>query len=138
MIFDTNQICPSTFPEGRTIGKDLNSDLVIWGDLYEQCFTDTTKACIKYAIIDTAEIQIPMSGKTGIETITSMSDIKEGLLQKDIDYIIYWLLGIRKQRKKDYQKASIYFEKINSTIDEKDEDVLFRLSSCYYYLKDFL
>jgi len=121
--------------KGKKIGEKFNADLVIWGDLYEKCYIDPFKACLKYAVLKEGIRNIETVGQTGIETIASMADITEGYLQRDVDYIIYWSLGLEAYDKKDYERALTHFEKIEAEFSEKYEILFFNLATCYYRLK---
>jgi Flp pilus assembly protein TadD len=91
-IFFNKEIeIPKTFEEGRSIGKKLNADLVIWGEVYDE----SRKGELMYSVTSSMDLPIAPNRRTGIQSISSMSEIKEGYLQGDIDFIIYWALAIR-------------------------------------------
>ncbi len=128
---DTNQLCPTTFEEGRKIGKKFGADLVVWGDYFEKCFPDTDIACLKYYYLKDTTYNIKSFGKTGYEKIESMVDLKKGYLQNDLDYLIYWTLGIEAYNRKKYNQALQYF-KFNGKIKSKNyDDILFYSANCY-------
>lgn len=110
IIFRTDQKCPSSFVEGEEIGKSLKADMVIWGDLYEQCETDTTQACLKYAVLKEVPTSVERTGKTEITAIKSMVNIKKGYLQKNIDLVIYTTLGFDAYYKNEFEKALVHFD----------------------------
>jgi len=124
---DTLQTCPATFDEGKAIGKNLNADLVIWGDFYEQCESDTSQACLKYALVKDIYINIAAAGQTGIQPLRSMTQLTEGYLQEDIDYIIYWTIGNRYYGIGNYREAAAAFQTAYQLRGE-DIDILTKLS----------
>lgn len=133
--FDTTQACPLTFSEGKEIGHNYNADLVLWGDFYEQCYTDTVKACLKYVVLREANLNIENVGETGIQKIASMADITEGYLQKDIDYAIFWTLGLKAFQEKKYDDAIKIFEKIKSRFSGNFIELYYYLGFSYCRLR---
>ncbi len=129
--------CIHSYSEADSIGKKLNANLVIWGDLYEHCSIDN-EACLKFVNIS-SEDKIPnidMKGESGIEKMTSLSEVKEGKLQKNIDYIIYWVAGSRSFKKQNYTRAINYFTKIKESYNVTSELYSF-IGDTYYLLKSF-
>lgn len=129
--FDTTQICPSTFNEGKAIGKAFSADLVIWGDFYERCYTDTTKACLKYILLKKSNLNIETSGETNVLNIASMADITQGFLQKDIDYVIYWTLAEEGLIKGDFKKALYHFKAVENRSFDRYEELYIKMGLCY-------
>ncbi|NVN96478.1 MAG: hypothetical protein HXX18_14475 [Bacteroidetes bacterium] len=100
-----------SFNDAILVGEKEKVDLVIWGDLYEHCSNDN-KACLKFVNIS-KEINVPgldFKGETNIENFSSLSEITEGKLQKDIDYIIYWDAALRSISNNDFNRALYYFK----------------------------
>lgn len=103
--FLTDEICPSTFEEGEVIGKNHKANMVVWGDMYEQCGLDSTQACLKYVVTHDIPHSVQKRGATEIATIRSMADIKQGYLQKDIELVIYTTLGLEAYTKLEFRRA---------------------------------
>ena len=135
--FDSTQNCPLSFDEGRKIGEKLKADLIIWGDFYEQCYTDTSIACLKYYILNELDYPINTYGQTELARIPSMVHIKSGYLSKDVDYIIYWTQGIESLNKNDFKTALKYFNQIKFEVSEKYIGLLLNKATCYFYLDNF-
>ena len=83
-----NIYSPDSYHEANSIGKALKADLVIWGEKYSK----TSQGEILYVITRNEEVHIERNRKSGIGLIHSMSDIKNGKLQKDLDFVIYWII----------------------------------------------
>lgn len=128
--------CIHSYEEADSIGKKLFAHLVIWGDLYEQCNKDTTQACLKYLVVKTAVPKIEKIGESGIEYIASMAEITKGKLQKEIDYIIYWIAGSRAFFRNTYSTALQHFKTIEHSYTTSD--VLFlNMGICYYNMESW-
>ncbi len=110
--YDTNRFCPVGFEEGKSLGKELNADLVLWGEMYESCRTDSLEACLRYVLLKGENIPIEPRGKTGIRSVPSMTDISQGFLQRDIDYVVYWTLGSEAYAQGRYRTAVARFERV--------------------------
>ena len=110
--YDTNQFCPSGFEQGKSIGSEFNADLVLWGETYERCEIDNLKACLKYVLLKGEDIPIKRQASTGIESVSSMTDISQGYLQKDIDYVVFWTLGSEAYAQGRYRTAVERFAKV--------------------------
>ncbi len=122
--------CPRDFVEGREIGARLNADLVVWGDYYDVCSTEL-EACVKYAVVNQVA-GVKIEGKSPTEPL-KLSQIQEGKLQGDIDFIILWTLGTREYDRGKYQQALVYFENIDMEIG----NLFFLIGHCYHKLEDF-
>ena len=102
--------CPHTYEEGREIGRLFKADLVIWGDYYEKCTSDSLTACLKYALVQKAPVGVKEKGGGDKPEQLDLEEVREGKLQKDIDFIIYWTLGLREFEQKKYMQAVGYFK----------------------------
>ena len=134
VIYDTID-CIRTYVEADSIGKKFNANLVIWGDLYEHCSSDNKEACLKFINISSQNFipGIKNKGESGIENMASLSEVREGKLQKDIDYIIYWVAASRAFSKEDYTIALKHFKKIEN-FDNATYELFFNIATCNYYL----
>ena len=79
--------CPNSFKEAEAIGRKVNATLVIWGESYK----DSKQLELFYTIVDQSEIHIDKNGSSGIGVVTNLADLKNGKLQNDIDFVIYWI-----------------------------------------------
>ena len=121
--YDTNLYCPAGFEEGKSIGKRLNADLILWGETYEKCEVDTLKACLRYVLLRGEGIPIGTHGSTGIQGVSSMTDISQGYLQRDIDYVVFWTLGSEAYAQGRYQDAVERFSKMHE-LSADDPEIL--------------
>jgi len=129
--------CVRTYADADSIGRKLNANLVIWGDLYEHRFSDNKEACLKYKVIVPKNVVFgnEWQGESGIQHLQSLSQVREGKLQKEIDYIIYWIAGLDAYSKHNYIASLNHFrkiEKINIT-----DDLYYEMAVSYYYLNSF-
>jgi len=128
VLFDTIQPWPKTFADARKIGAKKGADLVIWGDLYERCYSDS-EASLSYVIVNSSSYGVEQKGKSTTETLISLEDIKKnGQLQKDVDFVIYWTLGLQAHEKNDCERTQFYFENIFQKFPDKASDSYFILS----------
>ena len=129
--------CIHSSTEAESIGKKLNANLVIWGDLYEHC-TSVNEACLKFVNIS-SENTVPglkLKGESGIEKMSSLSEIKEGKLQRNIDYIIYWVAASSSYNIQNFTKALYYFKKIETNYTVTCELYSY-MGSCCFKLKSY-
>ncbi len=128
--------CPATFNEGRSIGANQDADLVIWGDQWVMCHNDTTRTCVAYALVDTVNNSYSEAqSEGGVQVLSSLAEIREGRLTKDIDYIIRLTLGLRAYEQSDYTTALGRF--LNIEPDRRNRNALVAIGMCYYHLGEF-
>lgn len=123
--------CPKTYNEARDIGNMYNANLVVWGDLYENCFSDSLKSCVKYAVIDTPIKSLNEKGETSIRRNT-LDNIGRGELQLDVDYIIYYSLALEASFEDNHALSISYCEKIINDIDPTSASTYTTLGYSYY------
>jgi tetratricopeptide (TPR) repeat protein len=127
-----------SYNEAESIGINLNAHLVIWGELYEHRFNDNKEAYLKFVNISNENLApgILEKGKSEIEKMITLAEVKEGRLLKDIDYIIYWVAASRAYSKMDYVTALKHFNKIKDSGKTKFELYL-SIANCYFILQSF-
>jgi len=132
--FDTLH-CIHTCEEAEALGKKLRANLVIWGDLYEHCSPDTTEACLKYINLSAKSIPgVDNKGGTDVTKLASLAEMKQGKLQKNIDYILYWTAAARAYKKSNFALALSHFKIVEKTGSQSDE-LFFYIANCSYYLR---
>ncbi len=130
VLFDTTQSSPRNFADARTIGSKKGADLVIWGDYYETCGPES-QACLKYVVVK-EELNIEEAkGKSSIESFKSLANIMQGQLQRDIDYVIHWMLGVQAINNRQCEVAKVKFEKLAQDYPEKERDIYLMLANCF-------
>lgn len=130
VILDTTLLCPKDFDAAQEIGSEKDADLVIWGDLYERCNL-YNQACLKYVVVNKVSYGVEKKGKSEIETFMNLSDVMQGQLQRDVDYIIYWTLGLEASQAGECGKASDYFKYILENFSERAWISYFELATCF-------
>lgn len=108
--------CIHNFQEGLEIGKLWNADMVLWGDINDKC-TDDYKACVKFKLINSI-IGVD-SGNTGFKVISDISQISEGYLLQDAEFLLYTIVGLRYYGVGNYFKAALYLNKIVKDSSDK-------------------
>ncbi len=132
-----DKTCPATFSEGRGIGAAVNADLVIWGDQWVVCNNDTTWVCVAYALVDMPGVwHGEAQDESSVLALSSLSEIREGRLTKDIEYIIHWTLGLWAVEQRDYSTALNRFLDIEPERRLQDAEVVFRIGVCYDILDE--
>jgi tetratricopeptide (TPR) repeat protein len=114
IILDTTT-CIHNYQEADSIGSLIKADLVIWGDLYEHC-SSSNEACLKFVNISSRKF-LKESGKNE-DSFSSLLEIYNGKLQKDVDYIIYWVAGNRSINERNYKAALKFFHNISDKADD--------------------
>lgn len=106
--------CPITSQEAFEIAKKKGADLIIWGNYEEECNLPD-KIRIRYvSLIDVVTPSL-ITGDTDSQELSSLSLLRKGYLQKDIDFIIYSSLGMFELSSGNYNKSIFYFEKIENS-----------------------
>ena len=136
-IIKTKELeCPSTNNQAKLIGQEKNSDLVIWGSFEED--TKGIKAVrVRYTLIgDFSEHTFEKMGDTKMKPLDSLHQLREGYLQNDINYVIYWIAGMEAYYKNNFRKSLDFFTKIKPDIDSADHPVetFTRLGEVYHAL----
>lgn len=137
-IYDS--VYPKTVTEAREIGNMKNADLVIWGSYEEnQLIGGSDKIRIRYAILKNFEIDASLiTGDSEMQELKSLSQLRNGYLQENIEYLLYWIQGLYFYKKREYRSAAKYFEIINTTIPNyADAESYFRLSEILFDLGDY-
>ena len=121
------------YAQAEALGKKLHAHLAIWGDFYENDKSEN-EACLKFINISSKNLVLggKEKGDSGIEKMISLSEVMQGKLQKDVDYIIYWVAAFHASDKKDYMKALGFFVKIERTGNVTDQ--LFGVMAGYYFI----
>ena len=134
--FFSGSTCPDSFEDGRRVGKKFRADLVLWGDIYEQCHFENG-ACVQYALVKNNLIDERTSGETNIIPFKSTSEIMEGTFQGEIDFIIFWTLGLKASQQGDFHKAIGYFERLTPKTDRSIVLVYLALGKAFSYLNNW-
>lgn len=135
--------------EGSFLDKDsafrlmkyFNADQILYGSYsFSECEGGTSdKVCFMYQV-DSKNWGLPheftVHNEYKMMSFHGLDDIRYGAGQENIDYIIYWVAGISELRRNKYQRAIQLFQKIKDY--ESKASVLFQISICYNYLKDYV
>jgi len=122
--------CPATYEEGWEMGKKFNADLVVWGDYTDFCGVEL-EACVKYALVEHVH-GVEDRGQSARELL-QISEIKQGKLQGDIDYVVYWALGCRAQDRGNHLLAIAHFEALQPGNAAREE----ALGNSYFCLDEY-
>ena len=124
-------MCQNGATDAKLLGAKYGADLVIWGELYQSCGSDM-EACLNYIALDKFSDKIEKKGKTNIEKINSLSDIRKGQLQKDVDQVIYWTLFFDSTLNQECERAESYLDRLKTTDSIKKYSLYQQLAHCYY------
>ncbi len=125
--------CVKKYSDAELFGKEQFADLVIWGDLFEKLFSDDKEASLKYINISRRYYVPGINRGESAENNISLAEVSKGKLQKNIDYIIYWVTASRAFSKEEYASALVNFQKIENSMSIND-DLLNYMGLCYFYL----
>lgn len=118
VLLDTSYGNVRDAEKAKECGIRGKADLVIWGDFYEKCDSKNNKAAIQYLVLNKAPLlNLGRQGTSGIKNVDDLSKIFEGYLQNDIDYILYWSLGLYALGEYDCEKLKYYFNEVNSLVE---------------------
>jgi len=125
-------ISSSNLEIGQQIGNDLNADMVIWGDISEKCYPETSKTCIKYSLIprkvksdkrfgfglitDANLNQAPTNFEMGSRPVPEINQIPNGYLLREANEIIYRISAAKELKNGNYLEALKYLNEINIDI----------------------
>lgn len=123
-----NYNCPRTIEEVKKIGLTENADFVIWGYYDEDC-EDEVKVRLKYYLVDSIDVDFNRFGDTHYQAISDFQKLREGVLQREIDYIINFTLAFYKESEEDFAKAVEILNSINT--NECDTLILGNLANLY-------
>lgn len=135
-----NYDCPKTTNEAVEIGNHKNADLVIWGSYEEnELFHKPDKIRLRYALLKNFEIDTTKSfGDTEMQELKSLSQLRSGYLQENIDFIIYWVQGMYFYKRYDLKNSYKYFNKIlQSDQSYSNYESFYRLSEILYDLGEY-
>lgn len=111
--------CPSTNDQARQIGLDINADMVIWGS-YEEDTKGIKALRVRYSVISNFSIDVGLrNSDSEMQLAYSLSQLRDGYLQTDIDYVIYWVQGMNSYKKGFHKEAIKYFNKIINNYPDK-------------------
>lgn len=118
--FDTSD-CIHNSKEAEEIGKALNADLIIFGDLYEHC-SEYNEATIKFINLLPPKLSpLKKQGSFGDIKFNSLLDVKEGSLLNKIDFIIHFVVITRTFSLKNYSLTLKYFQSFKNRGFELEE-----------------
>ena len=126
---------PKTISDGRKLGMEHKVDLVLWGDIFNGA--RDREGRISYVLLKDVSLAIDRQRHSEHRTIASMAQIRDGHLQADIDYIIYWTLGMGAYSLNDNRVALRRFEKIPSKFGEIDAVLNFYKANACFELSMF-
>ena len=131
---DTEQ-CPQTDNEASKIGEMYNADIVLWGHFDETC-KDTNKVRIRYTITnELLKNSYAFKGDTGFRPLNGINDLREGYLQKEVDYIIFHSIALGEFHKGNYRKTLRLLTNIN--VDRCNEHFMSLMGATYLKLERF-
>lgn len=129
--------CFSTFGEGTQRGKEANADIVLWGDLYEKCYPETTKTCLKYSILKAVRLDIPATNTTELQPLNGLEEINKGYLLKDFDFIMYWCLALNEYYKHNFKISLKYLDNLTPDTTFNYIDIFYKKAYCNHELGNY-
>jgi len=120
----------------NTLMKFHNANMIIHGYYsFSECEgSNSDKICYMYQTnfmrmgVETTNNAYEMHDMHGLE------DIREGAGQESIDFIIHWVAAMSEFQNRNFARSIELFKKIKAY--ELNQDILFQLSNCYYYMND--
>jgi len=107
-----NYPCPSSDDEVIKIGETEKADMVIWGNFDEHC-SGPLKIRNRYTFVKEFGFLNPRSGgDLSMKEVEDLSQLRSGILLRDVDYIVYRTLSIFLVNLGEYDKVLKVVEKI--------------------------
>lgn len=105
----------------KNIGKKFNADFIIYGDIYSLFDKQTKRTNVKYIILTKSKKELPFRrlGETGLIEFSSLDEIREGYLIKDIDYMTLWILCNEEIYYNKTERAILIWDSIEKNFQEK-------------------
>lgn len=119
VVFLEEGVKPANLEEAKQLGHDHKADLVIWGDLFEQC-NSLHETRLKYTMVTTESNE----GETQMATI-KLSSLLAGELKREIQEITYRTVGLRAYQDRKYAQAVEILQKL----DTDDSLILYPLGT---------
>ena len=136
VALDTIHSQPTSNSDAREIGKEIGADLVIWGTSFK--ISDVSEeATLKYVLVNDKPYRLKESDESPTEQIHSYKDIMEGRLLRNVDYIIYWTVGLEASTRGDCAQADYYFNNIFTKFPKEALDSYLKLGVCFMSNNNF-
>ncbi len=131
--FDSTATTTSDFNSGREIGTERKADMVIWGDL-EAIPQDSSITSVSYSLVNPIDASIKSTGKTDDLKFFSLSEIREGHLLAEVDYVVRFVAGSFMYRRKGYAEALDQFSSLTSQYPDTSATLHFNMGNCSIFL----
>lgn len=103
--------CPAGLDSVYQLGLSMGADLVLWGDLYESCATDTVSTCI--STLPIAKEFMALGGQPHRTSVKStLLQLAMSGLRLDVDFIALYTVGMRDLKAGEYVRSARYFQKV--------------------------
>lgn len=129
--------CEYTDDQMINIAKQLNANLIIWGNYIEYCEWDTTLINIKYAFSDNDFKISEDSSINSIRKYNTAKFLESGKLTGSIEDIIFYSFAINEFRNGNYTEAIKLAKKVTIRPNYQVGQPLFLAGVSYLLLKDF-
>lgn len=123
--------CPLTEQEARDVGEEFEADIVIYGDYYGDCGSNS-KIDVKYVVLWDWNDDLVDVGGTGLQPLSSLADLAQGALLNEIDYIVYWAGAAQLMQLDEYARALKYLKQIRREFKDVDFGLYYDEIYCHY------
>lgn len=121
--------CTTDIHEIQKIAKKERVELIIWGEIVEDC-TEETEIRLRYYYSGNNQLQLNKFGDTDYQPLADFRQLRTGYLQNDIEYIIKVSLGLSAYNIANYDIGINILESIQ--ISECDSTILQGLAIGYF------
>lgn len=125
--------CTTDIDEIQKIAKKERVELIIWGEIVEDC-TDETEIRLRYYYSGNNQLQLNRFGDTGYQPLADFRQLRTGYLQNDIEYIIKVTLGLSAYNVANYHIGVNILESIQMT--KCDSTILQGLAIGYFLVNE--
>lgn len=125
--------CISSDQEAAQIGKEYHADIVVWGDQYEYCFSDSSKTCVKYTIV--SENVAFHKAETRMQNIRGYGELGQGYLHSDVNYVVGWITAFDALRSSNPAVAARRFKGLLKFATSREEKAMYHLLAGGAYAK---
>ncbi len=140
VIFDENEKHPESVENAQILCKKRNADLIIYGDFYDNDKDTINEIRIKWVLAYDLHSYLGIKRDSKVQPIKRLSQLSNGYLLNDIEYIVNWAIALRYLKQQNYKLAikTFYYLLTKFKLLANNEIGLYHgIGLCYNYLGDY-
>lgn len=117
------------YATAREIGYKHGADMVIFGHLFLRD-VGNERIQLRYLMVDNLFLVPSRKWKSGLREF-KFYELCEGDIPREIDCVIYWILGMKAYKQNEINESIRIFHKLESLFSKPNEEMLFRIGLLY-------